>query len=207
MPRHKWWTVAAAAAVLVLVTEPTRAEAVDMPPQLQPMAGLLGKPAPEFSLDGADDAPVSLAALRDGNRVVVLQFWATWCVPCHFEALIYKQMLQVFPPEDLAVVGLHANDPSAAAIPDIRARLGMDYPVAISTDAVWTAYGDTPVLPMTVVIGRSGRVRRVALGVHWVDEVQPILRALTQETVEEARAAQVTIRDFDWGAPESAPDA
>lgn len=181
-------------------------ETSQVPEALRPLGALLGKPAPDFELTAPDGTPVTLAEARKGNRVVVVQLWAVWCTPCHIEALIFKQMLLSFTDKNLMVVGLHADDPSAEGIEPMRARLGMDYPVAVAPSAIWHAYGDTPVLPTTVIIGRSGRVRQVDLGVRWVHEIEPMLRALTEETVEEAREAPVTEQDFHWGRPPGRAD-
>lgn len=196
-----------AAVFLVPAGPAAAAPPDDLPEALHGMHALLGEAAPAFVLAGADGGSVSLAELRRGDPVIVVQLWATWCVPCHIEALVLKQMLARFSRDDLVVVGLHANDASQERIPEIRARLGMDFPVAVATDEVWRAYGNTPYLPASVIIGRDGRVRRVELGVKWVDEVEPLLRDLVAETVEEAKVALVSDTDLDWGnnnAPERA---
>ncbi len=209
-PRKVGQTLAALLAVGAVAGFPGHAVAEapeDLPAPLHGMYDLLGQPAPDFALDAAGGGSVSLADLRKGNRVIIIQLWASWCVPCHIETLILKQMAHRFSPDDLVIVGLHANDSSVEMIPEIRGRLGMDFPVAVATDAVWQAYGDTPLLPTSVIIGRSGRVRRVELGVKWVNEVDPMLRALVAETVEEAKAAPVSDGDLDWGGNEAAPAA
>jgi len=171
----------------------------DLPAYLHALYELLGKQAPDFTLNSVDGASISLQELREQHKVVVLQFWATWCFPCQIEALIYKQMLERFGGDGLVIVALHANEPSAEMIPEIRARLGMDYPVAVATDAIWTAYGEPPVLPTSVVIGRSGRVRAIDMGVRWVDEVAPLFGKLIAESPEDAAQASVGDADFHWG--------
>lgn len=190
--------VAATLAVLPLPSAHAAAPE-DLPPELHGMYDMLGKPAPAFALESPAGTPVTLEELRKGDRVLVVQLWASWCQPCHIEALILKQMYQQFSRDDLQIVGLHANDPSAELIPELRARLGMNYPVAVATDAVWEAYGGTPLLPTSLILGRDGRVRRVELGVKWVDEVEATLRTLTSETVEQAAAATISASDFGWG--------
>lgn len=174
------------------------ARPLGLPPQLVPLYDLLGKAAPDFTLQTVDGSELALAELREDDPVIVIQFWATWCVPCYLETLIYNVMLERYEDRGLVVVGLHTNDPSAFRIPVMRARLGMDYPVAVVSDPVWEAYGQTVVLPTSFIIDRSGRVRHVKIGVKWVDEVTAILEPLLDETPAEAAAADVSRDDFLW---------
>jgi thiol-disulfide isomerase/thioredoxin len=113
--------------------------------------------APPFSLPALEgSATVSLASLR--GRVVLLDFWATFCAPC-VAALPRLQALQgARDSEGLTVVGLLVDDkPGLAA--KLAVKAGVRYPMLRAEAGVWNAYR-VNALPSLVLVGRDGRIRR-----------------------------------------------
>lgn len=116
-----------------------------------------GTEAPPFSLPGVDGTPAtSLASLR--GRVVLLDFWATFCAPC-VSALPGLQALHASKePDGLTVVGLLVDaKPELAS--KLAAKAGVRYPMLRGEQAVWGAYR-VNALPSLVLVGRDGRIRR-----------------------------------------------
>jgi thiol-disulfide isomerase/thioredoxin len=116
-----------------------------------------GTEAPRFSLPSLDgSARVSLASLRD--RVVLLDFWATFCAPC-VAALPNLQTLQsANEPEGLTILGLLVDDkPELAA--QLASKAGARYTMLRADKAVWADY-KVNALPALVLVGRDGRIRR-----------------------------------------------
>ena len=112
--------------------------------------------APDFTLDRLDtDGELRLSALR--GKVVVLNFWASWCDPCKEEAPVLERTWKRYGPERLVVVGVDWNDLGSAAQRFAR-RYGMTYPLVHDGRKTLTQpYGLTGV-PETFVIDRRGRI-------------------------------------------------
>jgi thiol-disulfide isomerase/thioredoxin len=116
-----------------------------------------GTEAPPFSLPRlGGDAPVTLASLR--GRVVLLDFWATFCAPC-VAALPRLQALQsAREAEGLTVVGVLVDNKAELAT-KLLTKAGALYPALVGDKEVWTAYR-VNALPSLVLVGRDGRIRR-----------------------------------------------
>jgi thiol-disulfide isomerase/thioredoxin len=111
--------------------------------------------APEFKLDTLDGKPLSLAASR--GKVVLLNFWATWCGPCRAEIpdLI---VLQEKYRDQLQIIGLTVDDDDATTIKEVVAETRINYPVAMSPPEVRMQYGGIAALPTSFVLDTQGRV-------------------------------------------------
>jgi peroxiredoxin len=115
-----------------------------------------GKPAPAFVLKTFDGQPVSLADYR--GKVVLLDFWATFCIPCvkalpELQALHAKHASRGF-----AVVGVTVDD-RAALVRKATSRAKVTYPILQSTPEVWNAY-KVNALPAMILVGRDGKIIR-----------------------------------------------
>lgn len=111
--------------------------------------------APEFKLETLDGKPLSLAASR--GKVVLLNFWATWCGPCRAEIpdLI---VLQEKYKDQLQIIGLTVDDDDATTIKEVVAETRINYPVAMSPPEVRMQYGGIAALPTSFVLDTQGRV-------------------------------------------------
>ncbi len=122
----------------------------------------VGTAAPDFTLD-TPSGRVHLAELR--GRVVVLNFWATWCAPCKQEMPEFQALQTARGDRDLVVLAVNATatDNREAAIDFVRS-LGLTFPIAFDTKGdVMRAYG-VQGLPATFFIDRDGVVRARSLG-------------------------------------------
>jgi cytochrome c biogenesis protein CcmG, thiol:disulfide interchange protein DsbE len=123
-------------------------------------------PAPAFRLDRLDrPGELSLAAYR--GRPVVLNFWASWCVPCKEEAPLLESVWRRYRGRGLIVLGVDINDLRGDARRFARQN-GMSYPLAYDGPGnTTTQYGVTGV-PETFFVARSGRLvcERLQAGVH-----------------------------------------
>ncbi len=122
---------------------------------------LVGKAAPDLALASFDGGRIALAELR--GRVVVVNFWASWCVPCREEAPALEATWRRYRERGVAFVGVNVQDREAAARAFI-AEHGKTYPNGPDTsDAVAIAYGVYGV-PETFVLDRTGWVRHKHIG-------------------------------------------
>lgn len=126
-------------------------------------ASLIGQAAPEFSGEAIDGAPIALGDLR--GRVVVLDFWATWCGPCIAAMPTMRDLASRFEDKGVVFVGVSLDAPDAkAAIRDVVARERLPYrQFHDARGAVSEAYGVSGI-PCVVLIDRQGMVRNVQVG-------------------------------------------
>lgn len=113
-----------------------------------------GTPAPAFRLSTFDGKAVSLADYR--GKVVLLDFWATYCVPC-VQALPELQALHAkYAARGFAVVGVTVDD-RPALVEKATGRAKVAYPILKATHEVWNAY-KVNALPSLILVGRDGNI-------------------------------------------------
>jgi thiol-disulfide isomerase/thioredoxin len=105
-------------------------------------------PAPDFKLTGLDGKPVTLADSK--GKVLLLNFWATWCGPCRAEIPDLVELQNKYK-DRLQILGLVVDDDDQDAIQKFVAEFGINYPVAVATDAIRFQYGGIPALPTSFV--------------------------------------------------------
>lgn len=127
----------------------------------------LGDSAPNFSLPRLPSGNLSLADYR--GKVVVLNFWATWCPPCVEETPSLENFAARMQPRGVAVLGVSVDEDSNA-LQDFIAAYHLTYPVARNPDRSIPARYGTYKFPETYIIDRSGRVADKIIGAtDWND--------------------------------------
>jgi thiol-disulfide isomerase/thioredoxin len=119
--------------------------------------------APEFAAKGMDGGTVNLAATR--GKVVLLNFWATWCGPCRMEVPDLVELQKKYP-ERLQVIGLVVDDEDEEAVRAFAKRYSINYPIAMATSEMRSRFGGVPALPTTFVIDAQGRVVQKHIGLR-----------------------------------------
>jgi thiol:disulfide interchange protein DsbD len=105
-----------------------------------------------ISLTALDGKPVDLA-----GKVTVVNFWATWCVPCIQEIPGFNKLHRDYTPKGVTVVGVAMDEEGAARVKPFLAKHPMEYTVALGNDALKQEYKTDDGLPITVVFDRSGK--------------------------------------------------
>lgn len=136
----------------IFSTSPNWERTISTPPI--PHAGA-GRPAPDFTLPLVSGGTVSLHNFK--GKPVVLNFWASWCVPCREETPLLVRLHKTYGPRGIVFIGVNVEDNEQAAREFLR-QYRVDYPVARSVDdRVIDAYA-IPGIPTTVFIGANGVV-------------------------------------------------
>jgi peroxiredoxin len=116
---------------------------------------------PEFSGSTVDSQRVSLSGLS--GRVVLLNFWATWCLECRPEMPMFERLHREFSAQGLAVMGINARE-GTSTIREYAKELGLTFPLILdSSGKINSTYGVIG-LPTTFLIGRDGRPVALAVG-------------------------------------------
>lgn len=144
---------ATAVAVMVLAMVSVRGEQA------------VGTVAPAFSLKDLKGADVTMAQQR--GKVTILNFWATWCVPCKAEMPILMKLQNVHGPAGLIVLGVSMDEEGASVItPWLQkttfmvdgTQTPMNFPILLGAPYISTAYGEFAALPVTFIIDRQGKI-------------------------------------------------
>lgn len=139
-----------------------------------PSSALLGKPAPDFTLPALKGAAVTLSKLR--GRVVVLDFWATWCGPCRRWMPIVAQVEREYAAGGTRFFAVNVRE-DAAKVRGFTSTLGTTPPPILldATGKTADAYGAMSI-PLTVIVAPDGKVARTLLGLHTADELRAALK-------------------------------
>jgi peroxiredoxin len=115
-----------------------------------------GDIAPDFTLAADNGASIRLSEYR--GKVVLLNFWATWCPPCRAEIPWFVEFQNAFANHGLAVIGVSLDEEGWKAVrPFVEARK-VNYAVGIGNEALAKMFGGVESLPETLLIGRDGRI-------------------------------------------------
>ena len=136
------------------------------------------KPAPEFALKDADGKTVHLEDYK--GKVVLLDFFATWCGPCKIEIPWFMEMERKNKDRGFSVLGVSMDDEGWEVVKPFLADLGVNYRVVIGNDATAQVYGGVDALPTTFLIDRNGKIAAVHVGLTgkkvFEDGIQQLLQ-------------------------------
>jgi len=131
--------------------------------------------APDFRLPDLASQPRSLADWK--GRVVLLNFWATWCPPCREEIPLFIRFQERFGPQGLQIVGISVDNPEAVA--RYWQEMKINYPLLLADDSTFqlmTAYGNNSGgLPYSVILHPDGRIIATRIGAYRERELESLL--------------------------------
>jgi thiol-disulfide isomerase/thioredoxin len=140
-------------------------------------AGEIGSRLPEFSEKDLRGREISSADLS--GKVVLIDFWATWCQPCKKEMPGYQKLLDRYGSRGFAVVGLKADMMKDTEDPlEFAKKIGVRYPLALATDDMTKKFGGIEGLPTTLLYDRKGILRRKVIGFEYTDAFEADLTPL-----------------------------
>jgi peroxiredoxin len=138
----------------------------------------LHSPAPPWELEDVNGKTVRSSDFT--NKVVILDFWATWCPPCRAEIPGFIELQKQYQQQGLVVVGISLDQGGADVVKSFMQKMGVNYPVVLGNQKVSDAYGGIEGIPTTFVIDRQGRIANKHLGLtakeEFVKEIEPLLK-------------------------------
>jgi thiol-disulfide isomerase/thioredoxin len=148
------------------------------PPQQRVVApGQTGFRLPEFTVEDLRGHKLSSADLR--GKVVLVDFWATWCQPCKKEMPGYQRLLDRYGSRGFAVVGFKFDTMMDTEDPlQFAKKIGVRYPMAVATDDLKQKFGGIEGLPTTMIFGRDGILRQKVVGFEYTETIEANLRPL-----------------------------
>ncbi len=120
------------------------------------------KKAPEFTLKDATGKPVKLSDFK--GKVVLLNFWATWCGPCKIEIPWFIDFEQKYKDKGFAVIGISMDEDGWKDVKPYVDLKKVNYRVVIGDDTTATLYGGVDSLPTSFVIDKEGKIAAVHVG-------------------------------------------
>jgi cytochrome c biogenesis protein CcmG/thiol:disulfide interchange protein DsbE len=172
-------TVAVAAALLALTACSSAPKEEPLELNVKPLAER--QTAPNFSLKDSNGAVVTPAEYK--GKVVLLNFWATWCVPCKAEIPWFQEFESKFKDKGFAVLGVSLDEEGWGVVKPYVSERKITYRMVIGTEEMSTMYGGIDSLPTTFIIDQAGKIAAIHTGLvskaTYQKEIEDLLDAKT----------------------------
>jgi peroxiredoxin len=132
--------------------------------------------APEWSLKDVDGKTVNSADFK--GKVVILDFWATWCGPCRAEIPNFIGLQKQYAKQGLVVIGASVDEGGADVVKPFARKLGINYSVVLAGEKTQRAFGGIEAVPTTFIIDRQGQIVKEHLGFADKDEFEKEIKPL-----------------------------
>jgi peroxiredoxin len=173
--RLKTVALAAAAALLLAACSSDTSR-----PKLKPASER--RDAPDFALKDENGKTVHLSDYR--GKVVLLNFWATWCGPCKIEIPWFVDFERRLKGQGFAVLGVSMDEDGWQAVKPFVSEFGVNYRILLGNDSVAQLYGGIDALPTTFIIDRDGRVAATHQGLvsksRYENDIKQLFQASSQ---------------------------
>ncbi len=140
-------------------------------------------PASTFMLRDLDGKLVSLDDFE--GKVVLLNFWATWCPPCRKEMPAMERLYQAYRAEGFVIVGVSVDQGSPSGVKEFVEKLNVTFPILHDRDSIISRLYSNPGVPSSYLIDRRGRITHRVLGEY--DWYSPAAHDVVKQLLQEMR--------------------
>jgi peroxiredoxin len=135
------------------------------------------KPVPDLTLETLDGEAINLRDQK--GRVLLVNFWATWCAPCRKEIPDLKALHSDLKPQGLTVIGVALDRKGREVVAPFVDEHTINYPIVVDTEGAAEAeFGPIPGLPTTILVSPNGKIAKRVVGIFPTDEMKPTLREM-----------------------------
>ncbi|MDE2834338.1 MAG: TlpA disulfide reductase family protein [Bacteroidota bacterium] len=179
-------------------------------------------PAPDFHLPTLAGDSLTLSSLR--GRVVVLNFWATWCKPCLKEMPALEELHRTMASQGVSIVGVSVDTADPSFISHFVERLSVSYPVIVANHSLTDAYSQLPArlslrigslrihptvpiisaldaLPTTILVDPQGRIAASLLGLLHIEDLKAMVNHLRESQPAQLRVTSWQPAQPHWRVP------
>jgi len=135
-----------------------------------------GSKAPDFKLKTSDKKDVTISGLK--GKVVLLNFWATWCGPCVREIPDFQEVYEQYRSKGFEIVGVSLDAGGWEKVTPFVAKMKMTYPVVMGDEAVVRAYGNFNAIPTSFFIDKNGVVVKQVTGSMSKADLEAMIKKL-----------------------------
>jgi thiol-disulfide isomerase/thioredoxin len=154
-----------------------RSAGFSRPAEAAVAAGEIGSHLPEFAVKDLQGREILSTTLL--GKVVLIDFWATWCQPCKKEMPGYQELLTRYGPRGLVVVGFKFDTMADAEDPlKFAHRIGVHYPLAVAPVDLKQKFGGIEGLPTTMLYDRQGVLRKKVVGFEYTETFESAVKQL-----------------------------
>jgi len=141
-------------------------------------SGGKGPKAPDFSLNNPDGSSYSLSDFR--GKMLILNFWATWCPPCKKEIPDFIELYDKYSDQGLVILGVSVDQGGWLITKEFADKSSINYPVVMANRDIVYKYGSVQSIPTTFIIDPEGRIAGEFVGYRpkavWEEQIRSILK-------------------------------
>ncbi len=152
------------------------------------MAPRVGSVVPAFAVE--DLSGKSFESRQLDGKVVLVNFWATWCPPCRTEMPGFEQVYRDFHDQGFEILAIAADDTSPDRIAQFAAELQLTFPVIANQSRTARAFGGVAAVPTSFLIDRGGRIHSKVIGAFEQTRLRTAVEQLLREPTTAPSAAQ-----------------